>query len=84
MTETGWIASPRLSVLEIQDISVGVSEGTSDGAPIWTYHVTITPNGLQERKWFSNRSKEELEWIVTTLCDWTQKLDRGNSNAGRD
>ena len=84
MTETRWIASPRLSVLEIQDISVGVSKGTSDGAPIWTYYVNITPNGLQERKWFSNRSKEELEWIVTNLCDWTQKLDRGNSNAGRD
>ncbi|MED5576798.1 MAG: hypothetical protein VX757_04760 [Planctomycetota bacterium] len=69
---------------EIQDISVGVSEGTSDGAPIWTYHVNITPNGLKERKWFSNRSKEELEWIVTTLCDWTQTLDRGDSIAGRD
>ena len=69
---------------EIQDISVGVSEGTFDGAPIWTYHVNITPNGLKERKWFSNRSKEELEWIVTTLCDWTQTLDRGDSIAGRD
>lgn len=44
MTETRWIASPRLSVLEIQDISVGVSEGTSDGAPICTYYVNITPN----------------------------------------
>ncbi|MEC8799478.1 MAG: hypothetical protein VXX55_01880, partial [Planctomycetota bacterium] len=63
MTETRWIASPRLFILEIQDINVGVSEGTSDGAPIWTYYANITPNGLQERKWFSNRSKEELEWI---------------------
>lgn len=66
---------------ELQDISVGVSEGTSDGAPIWTYHVNITPNGTQDRKWFSNRSKEELEWIVTTLCDWTQTSDQGNSLA---
>ena len=52
---------------QIETIEVGVDEPTSDGDTTWTYYLKVSPSMAQPQKWFSNRSKEELEWVVTTL-----------------
>lgn len=59
--ENHWTAS------ELRAIEVGVTEQTSDGETTWTYFLNVSPPPSKDRKWFSNRTKEELEWIATTL-----------------
>ncbi len=59
--ENHWTAS------ELKAIEVGVTEQTSDGDTTWTYFLDVTPASGKKRQWYSNRSKEELEWVATTL-----------------
>ena len=64
----------------IQDVRVAVEEHRDEDGVAWSHFFQIEPDSGEPRKWFGNRSKEELEWLATTVMD---ELNRRKGSKGK-
>lgn len=51
----------------IKNVIVGALEHKSEDSTRWENYITVWPEKEKSRRWFSNRDKSELEWIVSLL-----------------
>ena len=60
----------------IENVLVGVKKYESDEGVSWNHFVEVQPGTNEPRYWFDNRTKPELEWIVTLIGN---QLDHRNA-----
>ena len=53
--------------VSIEIIHVGVKKYESDEGVSWNHFVEVQPGPNEARYWYDNRTKGELEWIVTLI-----------------
>lgn len=65
----------------VENVRVGVKQYKTDGGISWNHYVEVQPGPASRRQWFDNRSKPELEWIVTCIVDHMNRYREREADA---